>query len=215
MRLIVSLCLIQTIFTLEINHHSRRTGHSRDGKKLFGGYRITPRFCKPTRKLLNDLGGPNICMFNHECTQRNGQVVGACMDGFLFGACCQLPSSEVGELIDSDLVVVGQPDNELGFSKQTTVNRPVTTTADYIHDGVSKITANLLSDQVLPTAQDNVVVQVSGDYGHFSTPGLTHSSHADTYLVQPDNNEVKHEFFKPPSKPTEHRKTTYRTEELP
>ncbi|XP_076285340.1 transmembrane serine protease filzig isoform X2 [Lasioglossum baleicum] len=30
-------------------------------------------------------------MFNYECTQRNGQVVGACMDGFLFGACCQLP----------------------------------------------------------------------------------------------------------------------------
>lgn len=31
-------------------------------------------------------------MFNHECTQRGGEVVGACMDGFLFGACCQLPS---------------------------------------------------------------------------------------------------------------------------
>lgn len=30
-------------------------------------------------------------MFNHECAQRNGEVVGACMDGFLFGACCQLP----------------------------------------------------------------------------------------------------------------------------
>lgn len=30
-------------------------------------------------------------MFNHECVQRGGEVVGACMDGFLFGACCQLP----------------------------------------------------------------------------------------------------------------------------
>lgn len=30
-------------------------------------------------------------MFNYECTRRNGEVVGACMDGFLFGACCQLP----------------------------------------------------------------------------------------------------------------------------
>lgn len=30
-------------------------------------------------------------MFNYECSRRNGQVVGACMDGFLFGACCQLP----------------------------------------------------------------------------------------------------------------------------
>lgn len=31
-------------------------------------------------------------MFNHECVQRGGEVVGACMDGFLFGACCQLKS---------------------------------------------------------------------------------------------------------------------------
>lgn len=31
-------------------------------------------------------------MFNHECAQRGGEVVGACMDGFLFGACCQLKS---------------------------------------------------------------------------------------------------------------------------
>lgn len=30
-------------------------------------------------------------MFNYECSRRKGEVVGACMDGFLFGACCQLP----------------------------------------------------------------------------------------------------------------------------
>lgn len=30
-------------------------------------------------------------MFNHECTQRKGEVIGACMDGFLFGTCCHLP----------------------------------------------------------------------------------------------------------------------------
>ncbi|XP_065368071.1 serine protease filzig [Calliphora vicina] len=33
-------------------------------------------------------------MFNHECAQRNGEVVGACMDGFLFGACCQVPNNQ-------------------------------------------------------------------------------------------------------------------------
>ncbi|TMW54689.1 hypothetical protein DOY81_000220, partial [Sarcophaga bullata] len=36
-------------------------------------------------------------MFNHECAQRNGEVVGACMDGFLFGACCQVPSNQEPE----------------------------------------------------------------------------------------------------------------------
>ncbi|XP_055379606.1 serine protease filzig [Condylostylus longicornis] len=38
-------------------------------------------------------------MFNHECAQRNGEVVGACMDGFLFGACCQVPG-----IVDTTLI---------------------------------------------------------------------------------------------------------------
>lgn len=39
-------------------------------------------------------------MFNYECTQRNGQVVGSCMDGFLFGACCKLPPGIVYQGIE-------------------------------------------------------------------------------------------------------------------
>ena len=39
-------------------------------------------------------------MFNYECTRRKGEVVGACMDGFLFGACCQLPPK--GSTSDND-----------------------------------------------------------------------------------------------------------------
>lgn len=34
-------------------------------------------------------------MFNYECIQKGGQVVGSCMDGFLFGACCKLPPGSV------------------------------------------------------------------------------------------------------------------------
>ncbi|XP_053672452.1 serine protease filzig [Anopheles nili] len=66
----------------------------RESRKLFGGYRITPKFCNATRSLLKrepERRGPTICMFNHECFQRQGEVVGACMDGFLFGTCCELP----------------------------------------------------------------------------------------------------------------------------
>ncbi|CAH0716954.1 unnamed protein product, partial [Brenthis ino] len=61
-----------------------------DGRKLFGGYKITPSYCKASRAAKYNRGN-TICMFNHECVQRGGEVVGACMDGFLFGACCQLP----------------------------------------------------------------------------------------------------------------------------
>ncbi|GBP64259.1 hypothetical protein EVAR_45307_1 [Eumeta japonica] len=62
-----------------------------DSRKLFGGYRITPAYCKASRASKFNRGN-TICMFNHECAQRGGEVVGACMDGFLFGACCQLKS---------------------------------------------------------------------------------------------------------------------------
>nr|XP_031836002.1 serine protease filzig [Nomia melanderi] len=62
------------------------------GKRFFGGYRILPKVCQPTLPSRIKSSDPAICMFNYECSQRNGQVVGACMDGFLFGACCQLPS---------------------------------------------------------------------------------------------------------------------------
>lgn len=68
-----------------------------EGRKLFGGYRITPKNCRATKTLPSSdprASGPTICMFNHECAQRNGEVVGACMDGFLFGACCQIPATD-------------------------------------------------------------------------------------------------------------------------
>ncbi|XP_076302918.1 uncharacterized protein LOC143221331 [Lasioglossum baleicum] len=62
------------------------------GRRLFGGYRIIPKPCQPTIPSRVKSNEPAICMFNYECSRRNGEVVGACMDGFLFGACCQLPS---------------------------------------------------------------------------------------------------------------------------
>lgn len=54
-----------------------------DGRKLFGGYKITPKFCTDakTSKADSKIHGPAICMFNHECVERKGTVIGACMDG--------------------------------------------------------------------------------------------------------------------------------------
>ncbi|EAT35004.1 AAEL012797-PA [Aedes aegypti] len=78
-----------------------------ESRKLFGGYRITPKFCNATRSLLkrdSDRRGPTICMFNHECFQRQGEVVGACMDGFLFGTCCELPLSNDASMVTDSLM---------------------------------------------------------------------------------------------------------------
>ncbi|XP_063237620.1 serine protease filzig [Bacillus rossius redtenbacheri] len=69
------------------------------GRKLFGGYRIVPKPCHSRS------GQQGICMFNYECTQRNGEVVSACVDGFLFGSCCRLPDGATFQLPDPDLEV--------------------------------------------------------------------------------------------------------------
>ncbi|XP_068621827.1 serine protease filzig isoform X2 [Battus philenor] len=77
----------------------------RDARRLFGGYRITPTYCKASRAARYNRGN-TICMFNHECAQRDGEVVGACMDGFLFGACCQLKSDSQSHIPKGPGVVV-------------------------------------------------------------------------------------------------------------
>lgn len=72
----IPLLSVTSIFYLSIANFS-------DGKKLFGGYKITPKFCTDTKTSKADakINGPAICMFNHECVARKGTVIGACMDG--------------------------------------------------------------------------------------------------------------------------------------
>ncbi|KAF2904864.1 hypothetical protein ILUMI_01311, partial [Ignelater luminosus] len=189
-----------------------------DSRKLFGGYKITPRFCKPTRQVETNLGGPNICMFNHECALRNGQVVGACMDGFLFGACCQLPVGVVGELIESDLHAVGNLDNNMHYKPPTRSPQPTLhpTVSQITLNGISQISESLLKDEVLPTAQDNAVVDVGGVHDQFSTTGVTHPTAPDTFILNQEGNEINPAEFKRPSSPMpipEDRRTTTRIEQ--
>uniref|UniRef100_W8AY49 Serine proteinase stubble n=1 Tax=Ceratitis capitata TaxID=7213 RepID=W8AY49_CERCA len=96
MLLLTTLCIIAALVQAT-NGFKPIDMNNSEGRKLFGGYRITPKHCRATKTLAtNDprKNGPTICMFNHECAQRNGEVVGACMDGFLFGACCQIPGEQ-------------------------------------------------------------------------------------------------------------------------
>ncbi|XP_050426858.1 serine protease filzig-like [Adelges cooleyi] len=59
--------------------------------RRFGGYRIVPRACKDNGSSHKNSAQGGVCMFNYECTQLGGSVVGSCVDVFLFGACCRLP----------------------------------------------------------------------------------------------------------------------------
>ncbi|XP_030368865.1 serine protease lint [Scaptodrosophila lebanonensis] len=92
---LTTLIIIGALF-VQTTSGFRSIETSGGGRKLFGGYRITPKHCRATKTLPSSdprSNGPTICMFNHECAQRGGEVVGACMDGFLFGACCQIPQT--------------------------------------------------------------------------------------------------------------------------
>ena len=46
-----------------------------------GGYKIAPRACEVS-------GVQGTCMFVWECLKTDGQHLGMCMDGFMFGSCC-------------------------------------------------------------------------------------------------------------------------------
>ncbi|KAJ8868339.1 hypothetical protein PR048_029855 [Dryococelus australis] len=77
--------------------YDRTLANFNSGRKLFGGYRIVPKPCQSRS------GEQGICMFNYECTQRGGEVVSACVDGFLFGSCCRLRDGAALQQPDVDL----------------------------------------------------------------------------------------------------------------
>ncbi|XP_022921220.1 serine protease filzig [Onthophagus taurus] len=190
---VLLLCVVYLCrFVVTISFEDGTSRH-RESRKLFGGYRITPRFCKATKEISTDLKGPTMCMFNHECVQRNGLVVGACMDGFLFGTCCQLPDGIAGELALSELSSAQSPNNNIQSKPTETLGTKVRPAVGLItSSGVSQITNSLLGG-LLPTAQDNAVVQIDNHDNNFISTGVTHPISADT-IIQGFNDIDPNEF---------------------
>lgn len=149
-------------------------------------------------------------MFNHECATRQGIVVGACMDGFLFGACCQLPGSTAGELLESEQHHPSLANNILELQTKTTYGP----TVDVLSNGVSHITESFLENQAITTAQDNEIVQINGrpeDFGY--SPGIIHSSTPETLVLHSDNEIDPLEFKIPEFTQTTDRSSTSRVED--
>lgn len=148
-------------------------------------------------------------MFNHECSQRQGQVVGACMDGFLFGACCELPQGvSVGDFLQDESLLVENVENALPTKQSFTVTKRPSTTAMFdITSGVSQITASLLNPSILPTAEDNEIFQLK-DSQPFATTGVTHQNVPDTFIPHQQDNEIDPTLFKPTAYPNSNLKST-------
>ncbi|XP_045483438.1 serine protease filzig [Harmonia axyridis] len=201
---VVFLCLIDYFLVVS----SIEIRHSRDPKLLFGGYRITPRFCKPTRKIFNDTGGPNVCMFNHECILRQGEVVGACMDGFLFGACCHLSTGTTGELIQNASTNSLKEKEPEPMDKKPPVDLPSSPSVDITSSGIHQITQTLLNQDLLQTIDNNAIVQVNENENGFSTSGLLHHPLPDTALNTESVTLVTSNGYVTKKPTTESRKTT-------
>ncbi|XP_050527110.1 serine protease filzig-like [Daktulosphaira vitifoliae] len=90
------------------------------GRK-FGGYRIVPKACKNTENTYKNNAYPDgVCMFNYECNQLGGTVIGSCVDVFLFGACCQLPPGVKGPTLEHNLA--SHSSNSMSTVSDTTVH---------------------------------------------------------------------------------------------
>jgi hypothetical protein len=79
-------------------------------------------------------------MFNYECYKQKGTVLGTCIDGFLFGACCRLPSADDASSTTTTTEVVVVVDNFVVSSRPTAAESdgdspPVT---NYIKFGPAK-----------------------------------------------------------------------------
>lgn len=126
-------------------------------------------------------------MFNHECASRQGTVVGACMDGFLFGACCHLPGVTPGELLESEQASAVQPANDIPEVKTT--------------QGPNlNIMSNGFAEMALATAGDNDVVQIGSKPDEFVSTGITQQINQETYLLNNENNDIHPLDFGYPSK---------------
>ncbi|XP_016940714.3 serine protease filzig isoform X1 [Drosophila suzukii] len=129
------------------------------GRKLFGGYRITPKHCRATKTLPSSdprANGPTICMFNHECAQRGGEVVGACMDGFLFGACCQIPPTHE---LASTLINEAQNAYFQQHQQQTKIQQAAAQSSFESYGEQSQQQQSLSEEQVAPQPSQNIYDQ--------------------------------------------------------
>lgn len=83
--------------------------------------------------------------------------MGACMDGFLFGACCQVSSGEAGELMDSEAATVPSLSNDLYHKRPSSsaTQRPQQSTVDITLNGVSQIAQSLLHENTLVGIDNN------------------------------------------------------------
>ena len=116
------------------------------------------------------------------------------MDGFLFGTCCQLTIENTGELVESDALTISNPNNNL-YIRPTGIPLMSVVTA-WGTGGLPQISSTSKIPGILPTAQDDAMIQIDG---HFGITGVTHPTAPET-IINDENNEISAEDFRPMEK---------------
>ncbi|XP_065206196.1 serine protease filzig-like [Planococcus citri] len=125
------LCFSAIYNNERISAFSNLSPYFHQGRK-FGGYKILPKPCKDTSSPQKENTG--VCMFNYECTQRAGTVVGSCMDGFLYGTCCKLPVGvSVSTVEDTSPAADTTSSKPASFLSSSAVNDHRSTTISHHH----------------------------------------------------------------------------------
>ncbi|XP_044003991.1 serine protease filzig isoform X2 [Aphidius gifuensis] len=137
------ICLL-VLYLSTVSAFSIDYKNERQGKKLFGGYRISAKTCQSTNPGKIKSSSLPRCMFNDECSHRNGEVVGTCLDGFLFGACCQLPSDDLFDKFEGidhspDIPILLKPDGTPIGSKIEDYNTKSTPSDAFLQSQVTEL----------------------------------------------------------------------------
>ena len=87
-------------------------------------------------------------MFNYECYKRKGTVLGTCIDGFLFGACCRLPKGDALEDIEKEISEEHVESNEQSDEITESPSKPD------LSDLLSKSDLDKVSDNLSTTSTE-------------------------------------------------------------
>lgn len=132
-------------------------------------------------------------MFNYECTQNGGSVVGSCIHGFLFGACCKLlPGASVSTLnVPTSFSSTKKPTPFILDKSSTTIYKPI---VDY-HPAAETILLHKNGSVV----QDHIGPE---EFGFFSRPQVkptnfvpqkvstSHNSFTDLNKISSDSSYI-------------------------
>ena len=131
-------------------------------------------------------------MFNFECIQRSGILIGTCIDGFLFGVCCSHPDifndhTEPSELLTHETIEIPHIENAIRQQFKSEIISTNLEDSSGDEDGISLITNIDIPSKSEPSA---LLTKTEPDHSVllYSINVFDDDKNADSALQQEDSN---------------------------